>query len=38
MSTQTKPNGLKIKFLTSLQNDEENPPSPLFYIESSQYM
>lgn len=29
MSTQTKPNGLKLKFLTSLQNDKENSPLPL---------
>lgn len=32
MSTQTKPNGLKLKFLTSLQNDKENPPPPYFIL------
>lgn len=31
MSTQTKPNGLKLKFVTSLQNDKENPP-PYFIL------
>lgn len=37
MSTQTKFNGVKLKFLTSLQNDKENI-FPLFYIKSSHFM